>query len=108
MTELPTAIAAYVEAANIQDAARVAACFTPAGTVRDEGSVRRGREEIAAWAADTAQRYGSLIAPRSIGVTDGRHTLRAEVTGNFPGSPVTLSFNFRLRPEGIDTLEVSA
>ena len=107
MIKLPTPVADYVEAANAQDAKRVAAAFLPSATVHDEGQLRRGREEIAAWASDTAVQYGFTIAPRSIDASDGRCTLRAEVSGKFPGSPATLAFHFALEGDAIASLEIT-
>ena len=108
MIKLPPAIAAYVGAANNQDAERVAACFTPDGTVRDEGTSRRGAGDIAAWARGTATRYQSAIAPVAIEEADGRCRLTATVSGNFPGSPATLAFHFTLRSDRIASLEITA
>jgi hypothetical protein len=108
MITLPTLIAAYVEAANAQDAARVAACFVPDGTVHDEGALLRGTAEIAEWTRETSSRYQAVIAPVGIVEVDGKSRLTATVSGDFPGSPATLAFNFVLRPEGIASLEVTA
>lgn len=108
MVHLPSPVAAYVEAANDQDAARVAACFTREGTVHDEGTVRRGGADIAAWVRETSTRYQSHIAPASVTEANGRCQLTATVSGNFPGSPAVLQFHFALQPEGIASLEISA
>lgn len=107
MIALPTPVAEYVEAANAQDAKRVAAAFLPTATVHDEGRLRRGREDIAAWASHAAVQYGFTIAPRSIDASDGRCTLRAEVSGNFPGSPALLAFHFALHGNAIASLEIT-
>ena len=98
----------YVEASNAQDAQRVASCFLPDGTVHDEGALHRGRAEIAAWAQDAATRYDAVMEPLGVATEGGRHTLRAKVRGNFPGSPAVLAFHFVLQADGIDTLEVTA
>lgn len=108
MIQLPSPIAAYVEAANAQDAARVADCFTQDGIVHDEGAVRCGRDDIAAWAHETGARYQFAIAPVGLTGTAEQCQLTADVSGNFPGSPVTLRFHFTVRPEGIVSLEIGA
>lgn len=102
----PSAVAAYIRAANDQDAAGVAACFVADGTVRDEGAIRRGGAEIAVWVRDTATRYQSTIEPLAVAGDDGRCELTAAVSGNFPGSPVTLRFDFVLVPGGIASLAI--
>jgi hypothetical protein len=105
---LPLPVAAYVEAANSHDPARVAACFGTEALVRDEGRLHRGPEAIAAWAAATATRYAPVIAPLAIAHEEGRCRMRASVRGAFPGSPVTLQFHFTLAPQGISALEIAA
>ena len=107
MNTLPLAIAGYIDAANAQAPERLAACFHPDATVVDEGSVRRGRGEIAAWARETGMRYQSTIAPLDVKEVAGRHRLRASVSGRFPGSPITLDFHFRLESGSIASLEIA-
>jgi len=106
MINLPSAISTYVEATNAQDARRVAAAFLPDATVHDEGHLHRGRADIAAWSEETARKYGAIMVPLAIDGTDGRYALRAEVSGNFPGSPITLAFHFALQSNSIASLEV--
>lgn len=106
MNKLPQIITEYVKAANAQEPQRVAACFHEDATVKDEGSTRHGRKEIAAWIADTGETYGSTIEPIELEEADGRHMLRATVRGSFPGSPVALNFTFELRAGSIQSLEI--
>lgn len=106
MNPLPQAIAGYIEAANAQAPERLAACFNTDAVVHDEGEERRGRDQIAAWARDTGTRYQSTIEPAGIDEHGGAHRLRATVRGNFPGSPITLNFHFRLQSGAIQSLEI--
>jgi len=106
MNKLPQIITDYVDAANAREPQRAAACFHEDATVRDEGHTRQGREEIAAWVADTGENYGSTIEPTDLREADGRHILQAAVRGSFPGSPVTLNFHFQLRSGSIQSLEI--
>lgn len=108
MLTLPTPIAAYVKAANANAPEQVAACFRLDATVRDDGEVLRGREQIAAWARDTGARYQATIEPLGLASADNQHLLRATVRGNFPSSPATLVFRFALVGDAIDALEVTA
>lgn len=107
MITLPSQIAAYVAASNALEPQRIAGCFTPDATVRDEGSVRHGRAEIEQWARETSVRYRSTMEPSSIDDNGLRPTLQALVSGDFPGSPVRLAFHFTLAPEGIAALEIT-
>lgn len=106
--KLPAPIAAYVEAANAQDAQRAARCFTADASVRDDGAVLHGTAAIADWMRESGERYQSTIAPLAVTEADGKCTLAATVSGNFPGSPATLHFHFVLAPAGIASLEVTA
>ena len=107
MNQLPPPVARYVAASNAQDAQGVAAAFLPDGTVHDEGGQHRGQLEIAAWADDTAHKYGATIAPRGLEAQEELCTMRAEVSGNFAGSPVTLAFHFVLGADAIESLEIT-
>ncbi|MFC5462813.1 nuclear transport factor 2 family protein [Massilia niabensis] len=106
MNTLPQAIAGYIDAANAQAPDRLATCFHADATVFDEGSVRRGRDEIAAWARETGMRYQSTIEPVGLEEAGGLHRLRATVRGHFPGSPIALHFNFLLESGSIQSLEI--
>lgn len=106
MIPLPSQIAAYIEASNNQDPAGVARCFVADAIVDDDGTVKRGNAEIAAWAQHSVERYRATIDPRSIVDIDGLRVLHASVSGNFPGSPTMLEFRFALQPDGIGALEV--
>lgn len=106
MNKFPQTITEYVEATNAREAARAAACFHEDAIVHDEGHTHHGREEIAAWVAETGEKYRATIEPVDLEETDGRHILRATVRGSFPGSPVALNFNFVLRAGSIQSLEV--
>jgi hypothetical protein len=108
MNPLPAPVAAYIDAANAQDPGRVAAAFCADATVHDEGHVQRGRAAIEAWARDTGSRYQSTIEPAGLESANGRHSVRANVRGNFPGSPITLHFHFQLESDGIASLEIAS
>lgn len=107
MNTLPQAIAGYIEAANAGAPERLAECFTADAIVHDEGRVRQGRDQIAAWARDTGMRYQSTIEPVGLEEAEGRHWLRAVVRGTFPGSPITLNFHFRLQAGAVQSLEIT-
>ncbi|OON60996.1 hypothetical protein B0920_18855 [Massilia sp. KIM] len=106
MTHLPAPIAAYVEAANSHDAARVADCFQPDAVVRDEGQTHEGRAAITGWARDTSERYRLSMTPLALEPKGEHQQLRARVAGNFPGSPAELHFDFALRGGRIQSLEI--
>ncbi len=102
---LPKPIAAYF-AADIQDGAAIAACFTPDAVVIDERQTYVGREAIARWKADSAAKFDYVSEPFAI-VPDGdRFIVSSRVTGTFPGSPVDLRYRFTLDKDAIARLEI--
>lgn len=108
MTELPVPIAAYLRAANANDTLALTACFTADAVVHDEAKEYRGIEAIMAWKAETSARYRPNVEARHIEGADQNYRLYALVSGNFPGSPAMLSYNFLLRDDRIAALEIGA
>jgi hypothetical protein len=104
--QLPKAIELYMSSENAHDADALAACFAPDATVRDEGRTRKGLTEIAAWRRETAQKYRHTVEPVAVAERDGKVIVATKVSGDFPGSPVTLDFIYRLKDGKISSLEI--
>lgn len=103
---LPEAVERYFEASNRFDAKTAAACFTPDAVVHDEGHVRKGTDEIQSWVAEASEKYQPhATVIKAIEEGPGMSVV-ARVAGNFPGSPVELTFNFTLRGEKINNLDI--
>lgn len=105
---LTPSIQAYLDADTYGDAQALLQTFTPDAVVVDEGRTHVGREAIAAWWRDTKARYQHAITPLELLERGDVTRLRASVTGRFPGSPATLTFDFRVERERIVRLEVGA
>jgi hypothetical protein len=103
---LPPPIALYVKAENSGDVELLSECFAPDATVRDEGRSYKGLAAITEWKADTKKKYNHTVAPLAIASQDGKTVLKARLSGNFPGSPVTLEFSFVLENGKIASLEI--
>jgi hypothetical protein len=104
--QLPPAIQLYVEAENSCSPELLAQCFAPDAVVHDEGRVHKGLAAIKGWKAETKQKYNHIVEPLEIFTRDGKTILRARLSGNFPGSPVVLSFTFGLKGGKIATLTI--
>jgi hypothetical protein len=105
--ELPDNVARYFAAQNDKDADGMTECFAPNAVVRDEGHTYVGRDAIRDWKLDTIAKYGVSVLP--FGSTDSMNGLEvvAKVEGNFPGSPVDLTYDFVLDAYGlIHALEI--
>ena len=103
---LPGPIDTYVRAENSGDVEAMSNCFVPYATVRDEQHYIEGLPAIKAWRARTKQRYAHTVTPLELTTSDGQATLKAELSGNFPGSPVTTNFHFVLVDDQIASLQI--
>jgi len=103
---LPPAIDLYVKIENSGDVEALPECFAANATVRDEGHTYTGLPAIREWKADTKKKYNHTVAPLTVAHRDGTTVLKAKLTGNFPGSPVTLEFRFVLADGKIVSLEI--
>jgi len=105
--QLVAPIAAYVQAANAQEADAITACFTSDAVVRDEGRDRRGAKEIRAWAEEVNKNYRPIFEPLSIASQEGKIVVVGRVSGAFSGSPVQLRYLFSLKGHRIAALEIT-
>lgn len=106
MIELPKPIAGYFEADAGLSAEAIAACFTPAAAVKDEGHTYTGRDAIRRWKDESSAKYSYTSEPFSIVEEEGRIVVASHLAGDFPGSPVDLRYVFVLDGEKISELEV--
>lgn len=103
---LPKPLSEYFAAANSDDAERIAACFAEDATVHDEKQDFIGRAAIRQWAASARTKYSFQSEPFAIGGDTDRPVVRAHVTGDFPGSPVDLTYRFVIVDGTIATLVI--
>ncbi|MEP9389194.1 nuclear transport factor 2 family protein [Mesorhizobium sp. KR9-304] len=102
------ALDAYFEAKNRKDIDAALAPFAEGAIVKDESHTHRGRAAIRAWMEETTAKYDDTAEPSGVEVENGRVKVAALVSGNFPGSPATLHFMFRLDADCISHLEIGA
>lgn len=106
--KLPEAIEAYFAADRNGGPDALAACFTPGARVTDMGETFLGEAAIRQWKLGTSGKYGPLtITPASLGAAGGRTQVVAEIAGNFPGSPVRLTYDFALSGDRIAELAIT-
>ena len=104
--QLPDPIARYVQIANSGAAEAAPECFAPDATVRDEGQTYEGVAAIKNWMAATKKKYSHTVAPLELAERGGQTVLKAKLSGNFPGSPITVDFSFMLASGKIRSLEI--
>jgi hypothetical protein len=103
---LPLSIQAYFVADGRSDGDALVRAFAPDAVVKDEGHSYAGRQAIDAWWRDVKARYQHVVEPFEMAREDDVMKVRTRVTGQFPGSPVTRTFAFRLEGERIAGLDI--
>jgi len=105
-TQLPDPIERYIQIANSGTPEAVPECFAPDAIVYDEGQTYEGVVAIKNWMAATKKKYGHSVMPLDLAERGGESVLKAQLTGNFPGSPVTVNFTFALADGKVRSLKI--
>lgn len=100
---MPSAVQVFFTAEDLDS---VVSAFTADAVVKDEGNTYRGRQAIREWRMAARQKYQYVAEPIETIMQGDRVKVRANVRGNFPGSPVILGYLFRLAAERIDELKI--
>ena len=103
---LPQPIERFMSSENTHDLQALADCFTAHATVRDEGQTMQGLEAIKGWRLETGRKYRHTVEPIAVIARDGKTLVSTKLTGDFPGSPITLDFVFTLEGGKIAALEI--
>ncbi|SUB00349.1 SnoaL-like domain [Pannonibacter phragmitetus] len=106
--EMPGIVKAFFDADSRNDAEALSNAFAADAVVQDEGAHHKGRTAIRSWwsAAKAASQF--VAEPFEAKSGDGKAFVRAKVSGDFPGSPLTLSYAFTLWDGEIAALEITA
>ena len=105
---LQTPLSDFFSATNARDTDALFALFAPDATVNDEGFEYRGLDPIRGWIAETIERFRF-----NIDVVDASHAAEQAsivgiVSGDFPGSPAHVRYDFKLDHQKIVSLKVGA
>ena len=92
---LPELIERFMSSENTHDLEALADCFTLHATVTDERETMQGLEAIKGWSE-----------PIAVIARDGKTVVSTKLTGDFPGSAITLDFVFMLEGGKIAALEI--
>ena len=105
--ELPAPIACFFQAHNTGKTDHIKDHFTTDAVVSDEAHEYRG-DGINSWLDDAISKYRPLLAEVTSLVPNGSQTVAvATVSGNFPGSPVQLRYQFTIRDSKITALSIA-
>lgn len=102
---LPKVIANLTEAQNNFDSQAYASCFAETAVVFDEGKTHQGKAEIEKWIKKANEEYQAVMKP--IDYLPAEEILKAEVSGNFPGSPIVLSYHLEIKNDLIESLKIT-
>lgn len=105
---LPSPAQAYFDADKSNNDEALIHAFAPHAVVKDEGRSYAGHRAIGAWWREVKAKYQHVIEPLEMREENDVTKVRARVTGQFPGSPATLTFAFRLEGDQITGLEIGA
>lgn len=101
---LPNVITDLVKAQNNFDSTAYANCFTETAVVFDEGKNHKGKKEIKNWIEKANNMYRATMKP--LKYSEDKQTLKAEISGSFPGSPLVLTYHYEFKNELIQSLEI--
>ena len=104
--KLPQIIDEYIRASNAHDVKAILACLADDAVVHDEKQEFRGKEIIKDWIATTIEKYKFHFKPLSVRGGDVEPIVFVEVSGTFPGSPVTLGYRFAIANDQIASLTI--
>ena len=104
--DIPKVLTELVKAQDNFDSTSYADCFTETAVVVDEGKTYNGKNEIKSWIEKANKEYQITMKP--IEYSETTEILKAEVSGNFPGSPVILSYNLNFKNELIQSLRITS
>jgi SnoaL-like protein len=103
---LPRPVATYLTAEKAKDPDMLDLCFAEDALVHDERRDYRGLDAIKSWQREAEGKYRYVVEPLDASVSENIVTLRARLTGDFPGSPVELDYTFTLANDKITSLEI--
>jgi hypothetical protein len=98
----------YIDASNAHDVKSILLCFTDDAVVRDEKETHRGKSEIERWLVTTIEKYRFQFKPLSSEERDNETVVSIEISGTFPGSPISLDYHFAIADDKINSLVIDS
>ena len=103
---LPQVIKEYIDASNAHDVKSILSCFSDDAFVHDEGKDFRGKKTIEDWVVKTIEKYKFRFKPLGVKSDDAKIVVSVEVSGTFPGSPVSPDYHFTIEGGKIRSLAI--
>jgi ketosteroid isomerase-like protein len=105
---LQPVIQSYIAASNAHDVRAIVDSFATDAVVRDENAMRHGKIDIRRWATETIEKYKFQFKPLSVNERGAETIVSVEVSGSFPGSPITLDYHFTIANDKIQSLIIDS
>ena len=106
--KLPPLIQRYLNASNAHDVKSILACFSDNAVVRDENETHCGKAEIDHWVTATIEKYKFQVKPLSSEERGDDIVVSIEVSGTFPGSPISLDYHFTITNDKVASLTIDS
>ena len=104
--KLPKVIADLIAAQDKYDSHAFAEKFSDDATVHDEGKTYHGKTEIRQWNKMTNAKYKTKYEPLEVTTKGDKITLKAKISGTFPGSPAIIEYHFETKNSKITSLQI--
>jgi ketosteroid isomerase-like protein len=101
---LPKVITDLALAQKKFDSVAYSNCFSETAVVFDEGKTHNGKQEIQKWIEKANKTYQVSMKP--IDYLEEKEILKAEISGNFPGSHIILDYHFKFKDGLIQSLKI--
>ena len=108
MPDLPPIVQSYIHASNAHDVESIVSCFSADAVVRDDNATHRGKIGIKRWITTTIEKYKFQFKPLSAEERENKAIVAVQISGFFPGSPVTLDYHFTIANEKIASLIIDS
>jgi hypothetical protein len=84
----------------------MSAVFTEDAVVKDEGRHHHGLAAIREWMKNTIEKYEYQVEPTEPSRMGKKTVVLVLIRGTFPGSPITLQYEFTIDGQKIARLEI--
>ena len=105
---LPLPIQSYLDASNAHNVQSILTCFADDAMVRDENTTHRGTIDIERWLRTTIEKYKFQFKPLGAEEHGNETIVAVQISGTFPGSPITPDYHFTIANDKITSLIIDS
>jgi ketosteroid isomerase-like protein len=105
-TQMHSTLERYFAATNRHDVDGMIADLADDAVVKDEGHEHHGVPAIREWMKETIRKYQFKAEPTRVARENDQTAVSVTVSGDFPGSPVELTYWFKFVGQKIARLEI--